>query len=451
MHKKLMILAMLMTLILSIGIAYAQDDVVTITYWHEWDGQQQVGIDAVISLFEAANPDVKIEQLPLGGSSQVREQMSTGIVSGELPNLVGATFSNNAQGYWLDGVLVPLDDFYNDPEYGFTEEEIALFDEGILNEFRPAFSPFDGQLLGWPVGVSTVVLSVNMDMMAQLHADGAISFEGTPETFEQFREASCAANELTTADGGDVQGFPLRTNSGDMYSFIVSNGGELFDYENNRYDATNEKAIETLQFFQDLYNDGCAYVPDGPYVNTADFAFGLNPFAVGSSVGVPFISGDIEKSGSGIEVWTNTTTPWSEGNRAMQVSSRGIGIIQGTAEQDLATWRFIKFWASNPEAQIAWTEAAQYQPYNSATRAALSEEFLSANPQFSAVNAIMSEPGIKLFAAPSHPAFFAVSDVFTTLVVNVITGSMDVTEAAQAAEDEANELYQEMLDDLSDR
>jgi ABC-type glycerol-3-phosphate transport system substrate-binding protein len=450
MHKKMITLAMVMMLLLVIGVAYAQDDVTTIVYWHEWDGEQQVGIDAVIALFEEANPDVKIENMPLGRSRDVREQMSTGIVSGELPNLVGATFSNNAQGYWLDGVLLSLDDFYNDPEFGLTEEELATLDQSILNEFRPAFAPFNGQLLGWPVGVSTVVMSVNLDMLAQLNADGAISFEGAPTTLDQFREAACAANELTSADGGDVQGFPIRISAGDMTSFIVSNGGRTFDSENNRYDFTNDGALETLQFFQDLLNDGCGYIPDGSFVNTADFAFGLNPFAVGSSVGVPFIAGDIESSGSGIENWINTTTPWSEGNRSMQVGSRGVGLIQGTPEQDLATWRFIKFWATNPEAQIAWTEAAQYQPYNTVTRSALSDDFLGANPQFSSVNSIMGEDDINLFSLPSHPAFFAVNDVMETMIVNITTGDMDVMEAAQAAEDEANEIFEEMLADLAD-
>lgn len=444
MNKKIVILAMLMALVLSLGVAYAQDDVVTITYWHEWDEEQQVGIDAVISLFEAANPDVKVEQLPLGGSRDVWEQMSTGIVSGELPNIAGASFSNTAQGYWIDGILVTLDEFYNDPEYGMTEDDLAVLDQGILDEFRPAFAPFNGQMVGMPVGVSSVVMSVNMDMMAEL------GFDGAPETLEQFRDVACAANELTTADGGDVQGFPIRISSGDMYSFVVSNGGDWFDYENNRYDATGEKSIEVLQFFQDLYNDGCGYVPEGSYDNTADFAYGLNPMAVGSSVGVPFINNDIAESGSGIEAWVNTTTPWAEGSRAMQVSSRGVAIIQGTPEQDLAAWRFIKFWATDPEAQIAWIESAQYLPYNSATRAALSDDFLSANPQFSSVNSIMNDPDVNLFAAPSHPAYFPVSDAFSTMVVNILTGGMDVMEAAQSATDEANEIYEEMLADLAD-
>lgn len=448
MHKKIMVLATLMALVLSVGLASAQD-VTTVTYWYEWSGAQEEAITKVISLFEAANPDVKIDAVSLG-SKGISDQMSTGIVSGELPNLVGNVFVDGAQSYYLDGVLVPLDDFYNDPDYGFSADEIANLDQNILDINRPAMAPFNGQLLSWPVGSSFDVMSVNMDMLDKLHSDGAISFEGAPTTLDQLREASCAANDLTTADGGDVQGFPIRTDSWDMWSFIVSQGGYMFDEANNRYDFTNENAIATLQFFQDLYNDGCAYVPDGPYVNTADFALGLNPFAVGSTAGVPFINSDIETNASGIENWINTTVPWTEGNRTIQIFSRGVAIIKGTPEQDLATWRFIKFWATDPEAQIAWTEAGSYQPYYKPTRTALSADFLAANPQFNSVNEILKDPDVHVWAPPSHPQAYNIArNVFEAVISDITVNGADVMESAKAAEDEANQVYQQMLDDLA--
>ena len=144
-------------------------------------------------------------------------------------------------------------------------------------------------------------------------------------------------------------------------------------YADGAYNFTNDSAVETLQFFQDLFNEGCAYIPDGPFVNTADFAFGLNPMAVGSSVGVPFIKSDIEESGSGIENWVNTTVPWSEDNQSLQVYMRSIGMIVASPEEQLATWLFIKHFASTAS-QITWTEYAQYQPYTFSGLEGLSDE-----------------------------------------------------------------------------
>lgn len=445
--KKLTIFALLLTLLVSFSLVNAQTDVdptgAVITYWHEWDGQQQVGIDAVIDLFEAQNEwGITVEQVQLGSSGTVSENMSTGIVSGELPNLVGNAFIANAQNWYLDDVVVPLDAYYDDPTYGLSEEEKAAINQDFLDINRPQFAPFNGQLLAWPVGMSATVLSVNMDMLSEL------GYDAPPADLQTFHDVSCAANELTTADGGDVQGFPVRSSAFDMWSFMRAQGGVVFDTDENAYNITDENSIATLQYFQDLFNEGCAYLPDGPFVNTADFAFGLNPMAVGSSVGVPFIQGDIEESGSGIENWINTTVPWSEGNRTIQPSLRGVAIINGTPEENLAAWLFIKFWATNPEAQVAWTEAAQYQPYNTATREALSQEFLDANPQFTSIFEALGDESINIWSPPAHPSSSEVVAAFEEMLVSILTGGADVAEAAAAAEEEMNAIYQEDLEEL---
>lgn len=449
--KKLIIFTLMMALLVSIGLVNAQDDALAdvdptgavITYWHEWDGEQQVGIDAVIDAFEASNEwGITVEQVELSSSRTISENMSTGIVSGELPNLAGNAFIGNVQNWYLDGVIVPLDVYYDHPEYGFSEEELAPLNQSLLDINRPAIAPYDGQLLAWPIGMSANVMSVNLGMLTEL------GFDGPPTDLEGFREVACAANELTSSEGGDVQGFPVRSSTQDMWSFMVAQGGVVFDAEADRYHITDDASIATLQFFQDLFNEGCAYLPDGPYVNTADFAFGLNPMAVGSSVGVPFIQGDIDDSGSGIDNWVNTTVPWSEGNRIIQPSLRGVTIVQSTPEENLATWLFIKFWATNIDAQVAWTEGAQYQPYNNATRDALSQEFLDANPQFTSIFNALGDEGISIWSPPSHPSSRDVGDVFEELIINILTGGADVAEAAAEAEVEMNEIYQEDLEML---
>lgn len=453
MQKQITILAVVLALFASIALVTAQDDIesldptgVTITYWHEWDGEQQTGIDAVIDAFEASNEyGITVEQVQLGSSGTISENMSTGIVSGELPNLVGNAFVGNAQSWFLDDVLVTLDAYYDSPTWGFTEEETALFDQSLLDINRPVLAPFNGQLMSWPVGLSSTVLAVNMDMVT-----GDLGFEGAPATLEDFREVACQANELTTEDGADVQGFPLRLSAFDMYAFIVSQGGFIFDEEANAYNITNESSIATLQFFQDIFNEGCAFIPDTRFPDSGIMALGLAPMAMGSTVGTPFVNGGIADSGSGIENWIQTTVPWTEGNRTLPASLRSVAIIEGTPEENLATWLFIKFWATDQESQIAWTEGAQYQPYNTSTRAALSGDFLGANPQFNSVFEALNDESIQLWSQISHPAQRDVNDVFASMLTNITTGGQDVAEAAAAAEAEMNELFAEDLEILAE-
>ena len=446
--RQIAFLFALIVMLITVGVTGAQMSIpdelpmgLTIDYWHEWDGAQAEAMTLIIDDFNSNNEwDITVEQVYQGNTGGLIDQLSTGIVSGELPNLSGAVFSNNAMGYYLDGVLVPLDAYLDHPVWGFDDMGMENLNHDLLAINRVPFEPFNGQLLAWPVGMSANVLSVNLGMLAGLGMDGP------PTDLASFRAAACAANELSGAAGEDVQGFPLRTNDNDLYSFIVANGGYIYDEMAGAYSFSNEKSVEVLQFFQDLYNDGCAYIPDGPYVNTADFAFALNPMAVGSSVGVPFIKKDIEAVGSDIE-WVNTTVPWSGDNRTLQVYQRSMGLYVSSPENQLATWLFLKHLAS-PASQVTWTEYAQYQPYTRAGLEGLSDAFLADNPQFNSIREVLLDSGTKLWSEPVLVGSDRVGPVVQELIANITTGGQDVMEAAIAAEIEANELIAEALEDM---
>ncbi|MCU0495731.1 MAG: extracellular solute-binding protein [Anaerolineae bacterium] len=409
----------------------------TIVYWHEWDGAQLEALDQIIANFNANNEwGITVETVAQGNTGNMGEAMNAAITSGDLPNLVGG-FSSTAQDYYLDGVLVPLDAYVTDATWGFTEEQAADINFELIDGFnRISGEPFNGQLLAWPMGLSSVVMSVNLEMLNEL------GFETAPETLEQFREVACAANELTTEAGGDVQGFPLRANGQDMEAFILNQGGSIFDPETNTFSFTNETTIEVLTFFQQLYNDGCAYIPETNFQNTADFAFGLNPMAVGSSVGVPFILNDIEESGSGIVDWTNTTPPWSEGNRTLVLNFRSVLMIQSTPEQQLATWLFMKHLASQ-ESQLIWTELTRYFPYTNSALEGLGEEFITANPQFASVRDVLLDDSVRKYGASQILGYQQAIAEFSNLVADITTGGRDVAEAAAEREALANEILAE--------
>src|SRR5690606_30634729 len=139
-------------------------------------------------------------------------------------------------GYYLDGVLVPFDQFLESEVWGLSEEEAADLNFEVIDTNRPSISPFDGQLLAWPIGISGDVMSTNIDLLAQMNEAGLIDFEGAPTTFEQFRAASCAASELE----GVTAGFAGRPSGSELYSFILNFGGQIFDEEADAYTFTNE-------------------------------------------------------------------------------------------------------------------------------------------------------------------------------------------------------------------
>ena len=399
--RTLFVVGLIAMLAISFGVVSAQDDLAdvdptgaNIVYWHEWRGAAGEAMTALVEEFNSTNEwGITVEEVPLGGSGDVVDALNLGIVSGDLPNIGGATFVNDAMGYFLEGVLVPLDAYMEDATWGLSEEEAADLNLSLLNTGRAPGAPFDGQQLAWPIGMTGNVNSVNMTML------GELGFDAPPSTLAEFREVSCAAAELTTADGGDVQGFPIRDDGFDLYSFLAANGAEFFNAETG-YDFTVPESIEVMTFFQDLYNDGCAYVPEGSFDNTADFSLGLNPMAVGSTAGIPFIQRPMDENGIDVE-WINTTVPHAEGNRIVQLFFRGAGIFESTPEENLASWLFFKFLASE-SAQLAWTQAANYYTYSLSAAANLDPDFLAANPQYNNLNEILQDPDVRVYNAPAH-------------------------------------------------
>lgn len=454
--KKVLLLVVLMALLASFGIVMAQDEVVIpeelpsgieIEYWHEWDGAQKEAITQIIDNFNANNEyGITVVTQELGSSGPMREAVSAGIQSGELPNLTGG-FSTDAQGWYLDGAVVPLDPYLNHETWGFSAEEQENLNFTVLDVNRVPVEPFNNQLLAWSIGFSGVTLSVNLDIMAEAGLDGS------PETLDEFRTASCAAAEMTGPNGEDVLGFPVRQSSQDMHAFIQSQGGSIWDDEAQQFDFDNDVTVDTLIFFQQLLADGCAYIPETNFKNTADFAAWLNPMAVGSTVGVPFIQRDaqaaIDAGGSGVTNWENTTTPWSEGNRTLMLNFRSIVMLTSTPEEQLATWLFIKHMASD-ESQRIWTETTLYQPYTLSALENLGEEWLTANPQFEDIRQLLLDDSVRKYGEPAILGYFEGTSEFASLISAVLTDPSltreQVVEMATAAEERANDQLADALD-----
>jgi ABC-type glycerol-3-phosphate transport system substrate-binding protein len=115
-----------------------------------------------------------------------------------------------------------------------------------------------------------------------------------------------------------------------------------------------------------------------------------------------------------------------------------------TPEEQLATWLFIKHLAST-QSQITWTEYAQYQPYTFSALNELTEEFLTANPQFSTIREILLGGDVRVWSRPPLAVDGQIVQVFEEMLASILTGGADVAEAAAAAEEEANEILADSM------
>jgi multiple sugar transport system substrate-binding protein len=212
-------------------------------------------------------------------------------------------------------------------------------------------------------------------------------------------------------------------------------------YTDGQWNFTSDEAIAALQFYADLYKDGCAYLPEERYQNTLDFAYSRNPLAESSTAGIPFILGDMktneEENGVAVPNWTVATVPWTDDNRVIQVYVPSIIVIPATPEEEVASWLFLKFLAST-ESQIAWTTATSYFPINLEAAASLGD-FAAQNPYFAQANAIISDPSVKVYNSPQVVSYSAVRGLIGEALADVTSNGRDVKEVAQELTDEANQ------------
>ncbi len=141
--------------------------------------------------------------------------------------------------------------------------------------------------------------------------------------------------------------------------------------------------------------------------------------------------------------WTNATTPWSEGNQTIITNFRSVIPIVGTPEQQLATWLFIKHLASD-ESQSIWTTKTLYQPYTQSGLENLDEEFLAANPQVASVRDLLLDENVKKHTSSQILGYSNGLVPFSDLIAALATDpSLDVATAAAAAQEEAQELFED--------
>ena len=444
--RKFTLLALLLMLVLGTGLVAAQDDLsavdpsgTNIVYWHQYNsGSQLESMTALVEEFNATNEwGITVEAIPQGNYNDIRSLMSAAITSGDLPNIV-AGYQNDAQSWYLDDAALDLNPYYNHPTWGFSEEEEADLNQGIISFNIMNGEPFNGEMLAWPNQVSANVMSVNLDMLSE------VGFDAPPATFDEFTEIACATKDLTGPNGEDIQGFPIKADASEFESFVASRGGTIFDFEANAYTFTSDAAIATFQMYQDLYNAGCAYVPDTGFGNTDDFAFGLNPMAIGSTAGITFILNNINESGSGVDNWVNTTTPWTESNQVVQLFVPSAVVVPSTPEQNLASWLFLKYLTST-ENQITWTESTAYFPMRISAAEGLSEEFVAGNPYWASVNELIASEDVGIYSSPQVLSYGDIRALIATAVADVTTNGMDVAEVAARLEEEANAVHADSM------
>lgn len=398
----------------------------TVTYWHQYNSPTQLAtITGLVNAFNANNPyGITVNAVSKGNYNDIATAMNAAIVSGDLPNLV-AGYNNNALSYDLEGVVVDLAPYFTDAKWGYSGDATAELNMGILD----AFSFDDGRRLGWVNQVSANAMVINNKMLTDL------GFTGAPATLDDFKKIACAAAQsgTTGAEGAAVNGYPIVADSSQFESFVASIGGSIFT--DGKWDFSNDKVTQVLQMYQDLYNQGCAYIPQENFGNTGDFSKGLNPMAVTSTGGFNPIISQIKAAGDLVTDWSATVPPPAAAGEkpALQLFTPGIIEIASSPEQQLASWIFLRY-LTQADVSQQWSEAMAFFPVNLTA----SKNMTPANPYFGAINDLIANQSVNIYISPKLLSYGAVRALVATAIADITSGGQDIATVTQKLTDDAN-------------
>lgn len=320
--------------LLALGAAYAQ---VSISYLTHWPPETVDLLEAAITKYEAANPDVRIEvrAVPFGNLlSTLRSQATspsgptiTGIYELWLPELVQSGIAD----------VAPSD---------YTADVKTNWPAGLVGSVS-----VDGQVYGYPNEVNLYALNYNKRLFAEA------GIEGPPTTWDELVDA---AEKLTKRQGNTVvqQGFGLINSwpAGVVHpwlSFVYSNGGHFLDGTAATLDAESTKAVTEL--YHRLIFDAQVTDPSMGTANASTTGPYLQNFANGQTAMIVMANwwqsaledsmGDAfdDVATAPIPVGPNGTSPHP-------VSYAWLTMVNSNAaeEKRAAAWEFLK-WLDGPE------------------------------------------------------------------------------------------------------
>ncbi len=312
---------------------------VKITFWHGAGGEHGRVLDQLVNEFNASQDEVLVESAHQGGYGTLMQKLLASVAAGDPPTL--AWSFNNWTSQFIDGdAIVPMEEFINDPEIGYSDDE--------LSDFFPAFieaNSWNGTLYTLPFNKSVQILYYNQELLDK----AGIS---VPTTMDELADAARKVKAET-----EIPGLAVVPGIDTFAAYFRAFGGEWLDEEGQP--AFNDEAgVRAFEFIQALIEDQAAYVYDG-YLDD-EFNKGRTAMFIHSNGTVPWVR-------------QSATFPWGTapvpaGTRpASTVAGLDLAIFrEATQAEQRAAWTFTK-WLLSPEVNARWSAAAGYLPVRQST------------------------------------------------------------------------------------
>jgi len=390
---------------------------VELKFWNYWDGTNAQAIVALISEFEAENPNIHITNVPITWGELLPKLMAT-VAGGEVPEIAIGDL------VWMSklagtGLLVPLSEFDDFEEIDY---------EDFYPEMRK-IGRYNDKSYSLPVSANNLELFYNKEIF---EANG-LDPEDPPTTWDELLEI---AQVCTDPDEG-IWGMELYTGTGEGLTwqfqvYLWQAGGEFLSADLSSAAFNSPEGKRALQFWVDLIQTH-EVSPPGPW---GFFGQGKAAMVMDGT----WMVGGWRPGG-----WAPITWDWgtaqmpipSGGEPATNMGGEQIFIFETTSEKEAAAWEFVK-WLTSKETQVKWDILTCFMP----VRDSVAEDSLYLTW------ATTTEPRLVPFiecqqyahARPMVVQYPEISDAFSEELQKALYGVVSVDEALASAEARVNEI-----------
>lgn len=311
--KKLFALLLVLTMALSAFSAACAQEPVTITFWHTYgDAETPVIDEVIIPMFEAANPDIKVEAVRQSGD--FNQMLVTALGTGVVPDVARVDITKTSA-YAKLGGIVAMDEIE-----GFDALKDAVLEAPLSTNL------WNGHYYGLPLNTNCKAAVVNLNVLKEL------GFDEPPATMEEFvaacKEKAPGQYKLNVSGLGDW----------DLYPYFWLFGGKLTDegFTTASGYLDSAESVAAINTMLELHEDGVFTIRDVD--GTPDAWDGIN------SEYAMFFEGPWVPFNEEAGIVPALIPTWN-GKSASVVGGENIVIFSGSQKQD-AAFRFVTFMLS---------------------------------------------------------------------------------------------------------
>ena len=315
--------------------ATAKSQATTITFWQTMNDQETVTLKGLVSKFEAANPDIKIDMVTVP-FDQHAQKFTTAAQAGQGPDVMRADTAPDVQGWAAQGLLTDL------------TSKVSAADKADFIQAAFKGAQYNGKIYAIPQTVDALALFYNR---ALLKAKG---LKNPPKTLAQLQQY---CEKL-----GAGKGIALRGDSYWITPWIWGAGGGLVDMAKKQILVASKKSIAGWSSYNSLFKNKCAF-PDKDFSN--DYGNVMTAFKNGQVamiVNGPWSTADV-LSGPAFKSSTNfqvAVLPPGAGGQGSPIGGASF-VVSRNSQHAAEAYTFIK-WLTAPEQQAVFASKNNLLP-----------------------------------------------------------------------------------------